>query len=356
VRSIKNKEQSEVIKPVGEVSHIGSLTEVSTKRDICGSTLCDVADIVNQKLDFSMLCPQTSSYIYTMGGYVEDSQHFIEKFDLHKGKWEIAGTYVNNRTKFSALALPSSGSILILGGKLDKSRTATCEEYCVSDQVVMPSDIVLTSPKSGFGALLLKDNIYIAGGNDGHSSMTTFESYNMRLKKWTTLAPLASRKEEMAIVAGPDLKIYVIGGFGGSNKKCLNEVERYDPVKGVWETIAPLNTARRALAAVTLPDGIYAIGGYDGENYLSTVEKYEESTNEWVFVASMNYPRCTLSAVISNDYRNIFVMGGFDNGPLKTVEKYSVIDGTWEIIQPMHFRRFMHAAVIVNKQQNNHIK
>jgi len=98
-------------------------------------------------------------------------------------------------------------------------------------------------------------------------------------------------------------------------------VERYDPQKGKWEQIAPLNTARRALAAVTLPDGIYAIGGFDGESYLSTVEKYEESTNEWVFVSSMNYPRCTLSAVTSNDFRNIYVLGGFDNGPLKTVER-----------------------------------
>ena len=75
---------------------------------------------------------------------------------------------------------------------------------------------------------------------------------------------------------------------------------------------------------MALPDGIYAIGGFDGENYLSSVEKYEESTNEWVYVSSMNYPRCTLSAVISNDLRNIFVLGGFDNGPLKTVERYEV--------------------------------
>jgi len=35
----------------------------------------------------------------------------------------------------------------------------------------------------------------------------------------------------------------------------------------------------------------------------------------------MNYPRCTLSAVTSNDFRNIYVLGGFDNGPLKTVER-----------------------------------
>lgn len=37
--------------------------------------------------------------------------------------------------------------------------------------------------------------------------------------------------------------------------------------------IANLNVARRALTAVTLPDGIYAIGGFDGFNYLSSVEK-----------------------------------------------------------------------------------
>lgn len=35
-----------------------------------------------------------------------------------------------------------------------------------------------------------------------------------------------------------------------------------------------MNEARRALAAVALPDGIYAIGGYDGTKYLDTVEKY----------------------------------------------------------------------------------
>lgn len=66
--------------------------------------------------------------------------------------------------------------------------------------------------------------------------------------------------------------------------------------------VAPLNVSRRALSAVTLPDGIYAIGGFDGENYLSSVEKYDDSTNEWVFVSSMNYPRCTLSAVSSGDF------------------------------------------------------
>lgn len=94
-------------------------------------------------------------------------------------------------------------------------------------------------------------------------------------------------RDELAVAVGPDQKIYAIGGFGGPNKYirfkpklkqfyscCLCSVERFDPEKNEWELIASLNTPRRALAAVTLPDGIYAIGGFDGFNYLNSVEKY----------------------------------------------------------------------------------
>jgi len=39
--------------------------------------------------------------------------------------------------------------------------------------------------------------------------------------------------------------------------------------------LPPMKESRRALAAVALPDGIYAIGGYDGRQYLSSVEKFD---------------------------------------------------------------------------------
>lgn len=55
---------------------------------------------------------------------------------------------------------------------------------------------------------------------------------------------------------------------------CLNSAERFDPDTGVWEMLPPMNECRRALSLVALPDGIYAIGGYNGSSYLSSVEKY----------------------------------------------------------------------------------
>jgi N-acetylneuraminic acid mutarotase len=54
---------------------------------------------------------------------------------------------------------------------------------------------------------------------------------------------------------------------------CLNTAERFDFEKNEWELISSMKEARRALAAVTMPDGIYAIGGYDGKQYLASVEK-----------------------------------------------------------------------------------
>ena len=50
-----------------------------------------------------------------------------------------------------------------------------------------------------------------------------------------------------------------------------------------------------------MPDGIYAIGGYDGQKYLATIEKYCLMTNKWVKMKPMTTARCTLSAVASAD-------------------------------------------------------
>ncbi len=55
----------------------------------------------------------------------------------------------------------------------------------------------------------------------------------------------------------------------------MKSVERYDSSTGRWELVRPMLLQRRALSAVTLADGIYAVGGFDGQNYLSSVEKYD---------------------------------------------------------------------------------
>ena len=138
------------------------------------------------------------------------------------------------------------------------------------------------------------------------------------------------KRDELAATFGPDGRIYAIGGYGGGDNSCLSSAERFDFTTGLWELITPMKEPRRALSAVALPDGIYAIGGYNGKDYIGTVERYDLFTNEWTQVRSMNRPRCTLSAVASPDCQYIYAIGGFNGAPLSSVEIYDVTKEEWE--------------------------
>ena len=94
-----------------------------------------------------------------------------------------------------------------------------------------------------------------------------------------------------------DGKLYVMGGFDGQNS--LSTVERYDPVKNAWEAVAPMSAARDGSAAVVVDGKLYVMGGFDGQNELSSVERYDPARNEWVAMASMalNTRTSFLSAV-----------------------------------------------------------
>ena len=87
---------------------------------------------------------------------------------------------------------------------------------------------------------------------------------------------------------------------------------------------------RRALTAVALPDGIYAIGGYNGKEYVNSVERYDFFTNQWHGISSMKKPRCTLSAVTSPDCQYIYAIGGFNGSALNSVERYDVAREEWD--------------------------
>ena len=63
---------------------------------------------------------------------------------------------------------------------------------------------------------------------------------------------------------------------------------------------------------MVLPDGIYAIGGFDGSKYIGTVEKYDIETDTWNFVSPLSSAKCTMSVVPQPDFRGFLVIGGFN--------------------------------------------
>lgn len=75
--------------------------------------------------------------------------------------------------------------------------------------------------------------------------------------------------------------LYAIGGFDGQGH-ALNTVEIYDFATNSWTNGTPMPTPRGYLAVVAGTDGnVYAIGGTDGQQPLTTVEVYNPSKNSW---------------------------------------------------------------------------
>jgi len=105
-------------------------------------------------------------------------------------------------------------------------------------------------------------------------------------------------------------------------------VEVYDPNSNSWASsttgaIASMRTARYGLAAAAINGKIYAIGGFDGRNYLNTVEVYDPGSNSWSTAASMPTARSSLAAADASGL--IYAVGGiaFKLSASSATEQYS---------------------------------
>jgi len=73
--------------------------------------------------------------------------------------------------------------------------------------------------------------------------------------------------------------------IGGHEDKLVSKrVYKYSTTQegpGHWEELPSLLEARVYFEVVTTEKGIYALGGYDGENVLSSVEFYSFESGKW---------------------------------------------------------------------------
>ena len=208
----------------------------------------------------------------------------------------------------------------------DSDVTEVVEEYDpITDTWMKKSDI--PTPRSAHSADVVNGKIYVIGGWDGHTELSTVEEYDPATDTWTQKTNMPTARDDFStgVVNG---KIYAIGGtvvgeIWEGVPVFLSSVEEYDPVTDTWTQKANMPTARDDFSASTVNGKIYVIGGWEGTTFLPTIEEYDPVTGRWTEKANMPTAIPFLSTSAVNGY--IYAIGGlnFSFNGVQDVEEYN---------------------------------
>jgi N-acetylneuraminic acid mutarotase len=171
----------------------------------------------------------------------------------------------------------------------------------------------------GHQSIRYKNNVFVIGGHDKN----TMERININdlSSGWTRMSAMNEKRSGFAAALYGDY-IYV---FGGSNDRTnLSSVERFNTQNNKWEMVnSNMNMKRIYHAAATVGNKIYIIGGKDENlNNLDSMEIFNVSSNTFQQEDIPNLPialSCTSAIAIG---KWIVVTGGINNRGVCIADSY----------------------------------
>jgi hypothetical protein len=97
------------------------------------------------------------------------------------------------------------------------------------------------------------------------SSFYFIKIYKLYFIVWTFVASMKTKRCRLGL-SGLNGKLYAAGGYDSLN--FLSSVERYDPVEDKWDYVSPMIVKRSRMALVTCNSRLYAIGGSSGQDLI----------------------------------------------------------------------------------------
>ncbi|KVI09983.1 hypothetical protein Ccrd_011623 [Cynara cardunculus var. scolymus] len=232
-------------------------------------------------------------------------------------------------------------SVFIFGGYDGSSWLTTLDSYSPYSDIkrsLSPMSFV----KKYASAATLNGELYHFGGEGAH----TVESFSLAKNQWVSRPPLYRKNIH---VAGASIKdrLFVVGG--GNGHQCSSEVQYLDLNIGKWLPTQSMQNMRLAPAAAELNNSLYVTGGYDGRSYLSSVERFDPREETWCKLQSMNARKGCHSMVVLNE--KLYTIGGHDGDKyIPTVEYLDTRMGSWVDVEPMNVSRGNFGAFVLGEK------
>ena len=275
--------------------------------------------------------------IYALGGINGNtSLGTNEEYNPVTNEWNSKAPMPTPRTGFAIAVYLNK--IYVIGGTISGNAYVGNNEVYDPLTNTWETKASMPTPRADLCANMVNDRIYVIGGkmysstNPYYTQTSINEVYNPQTNTWETKAPLPTAVQgyASAVLNG---KIYVMGGSRQptpENALIVNANQVYDAQNDTWSMAAtmPLVVSYGAAGATEdfmAPARIYYIGGYASSQFTSKTEVYIPQSNSWGYLAAMSTPRAYLSVAVVSDI--LYAIGGFNGEEwLNTNEMYKPID------------------------------
>jgi len=188
----------------------------------------------------------------------------------------------------------------------------------------------LPTPRSFHMMEAVGDSLYLCGGQDiKRTYLSSCDRYDIKAERWSSIPPMSSKRWYAASAVGEGEGGRYIYAFGGRDGiQSLSSCERYDSVTGQWSALPPLTTARDDHSAVLHPGSgiIFILGGLDSsDKSLQSVERYDSKEGRWLGAADRQWSVEPLPTPLNGHAtlcvgNTLFLLGGWgDKGRIEEV-------------------------------------
>lgn len=240
-----------------------------------------------------------NSDMYVINGYdANGDTSYIEKYSFPNNSWTTLNTALLPKRFTSSETY--NNKIYVMNGWLNSN----VEIFDPATNTVTNG---ATNPyyAGNAGSAVYNGKIYVFGGSGLNNTSTytytnKFQYYDIAANTWNTLPDMPVAKETKGKIVND--KLYVIGGFNGTNS---NKINVFNLTTNTWtdEYTMPVGVSGHSVAVQN--DKIFIVGDYDNQNFLA----YFNTTNNQLYQLSSNMvPRRHSVAQVYNN--TLYIMGG----------------------------------------------
>mmetsp|Transcript_33260 Transcript_33260/g.54945 ORF Transcript_33260/g.54945 Transcript_33260/m.54945 type:complete len:397 (+) Transcript_33260:252-1442(+) len=252
------------------------------------SEVREMAAVVRDSTGALMVMGGTSPTVDHLGNTAFRTLSSVESFA--NGSWSLQAPMLAQRCCCSA-AIDASGKVYVVGGGESMFRGAACMssvECLLSPTEQWVEAPHMIQPRCALGVAISHEcnRLFAFGGYSGAQnyldSCETIDLSGGTNAQWRLLPPMTCRRAGCNAAAGPDGRIYVLGG-GPDGRMQWNTMEALDPRTNEWDaSIASLRCGRHYNAAAFAPDGkLYVSGAFRHPAQLDVVERYDPRADRW---------------------------------------------------------------------------